>query len=78
MASGVLVYTGSLLFGTSLNYAGLSLSFALLVGSMNTVGVLMSRLLPAHSLFHTAGDSLILTSALPPFFQPFITGDSLG
>ncbi len=37
---GMVVYTGSLLFGISLTYISTSLAFALLVGAMSIVGVL--------------------------------------
>lgn len=58
--SGALVYTGSLLFGISIVYAGVALSFALLVGSMNAVGILVPRMLLHHSLFSTGADKLVL------------------
>lgn len=57
---GALVYTGSLLFGISIVYAGLTLSFALLVGSMNVVGILVPRILLNHSLLGSASDWLVL------------------
>jgi L-rhamnose-H+ transport protein len=57
---GALVYTGSLLFGISIVYAGLTLSFALLVGSMNVVGILVPRLLSNHSLLGSVADWLVL------------------
>lgn len=60
MICGALVYTGSLLFGISIAYAGLTLSFALLVGSMNAVGILVPRLLLNHSLLGSTADGLVL------------------
>lgn len=60
IACGALVYTGSLLFGISIVYAGLTLSFALLVGSMNAVGILVPRLLFNHSLLGSTADWLVL------------------
>lgn len=57
---GALIYTGSLLFGISIVYAGLTLSFALLVGSMNVVGILVPRMLLNHSLFSSGADWLVL------------------
>lgn len=57
---GVLVYTGSLLFGISLVYIGVALSFALLIGTMTVVGVLAPVLLAGHSLLHSRGGALIL------------------
>lgn len=60
IAYGALIYTGSLLFGISIDYAGLTLSFALLVGSMNAVGVLVPRLLFNHSLLSSAADWFVL------------------
>ena len=38
---GIIIYGGSLLFGISLGYIGIALSFTLLVGSMSIVGVLV-------------------------------------
>lgn len=60
IACGALIYTGSLLFGISIVYAGLTLSFALLVGSMNAVGILVPRLLSNHSLLGSTADWLVL------------------
>ena len=60
MICGALVYTGSLLFGISIVYAGLTLSFALLVGSMNVIGILVPRLLLNHSLLASGADWLVL------------------
>jgi len=60
MICGALVYTGSLLFGISIVYAGLTLSFALLVGSMNVIGILVPRLLLNHSLLGSGADWLVL------------------
>lgn len=57
---GILVYTGSLLFGISLVYIGVALSFALLIGSMITVGVLTPLLLLQHSLVGSLGSALVL------------------
>lgn len=57
---GALIYTGSLLFGISIVYAGLALSFALLVGSMNAVGILVPRLLFNRSLLGSTADWLVL------------------
>lgn len=57
---GVLVYTGSLLFGVATVKVGVGLSFALLVGSMNAVGVLIPRMLTHHSLVSSSADHLIL------------------
>ena len=60
MICGALVYTGSLLFGISVVYAGLTLSFALLVGSMNVIGILVPRLLLNRSLLGSGSDWLVL------------------
>lgn len=57
---GILVYTGSLLFGISLVYIGVALSFALLIGSMIVVGVLAPLLLLQHSLVGSLGGKLVL------------------
>jgi L-rhamnose-H+ transport protein len=61
---GALVYTGSLLFGISVIYAGVALSFALLVGSMNVVGILVPRLLLNHSLLGSGADLLVLAGVV--------------
>ena len=60
MVCGALVYTGSLLFGISVVYAGLTLSFALLVGSMNVIGILVPRLLLNRSLLDSGSDWLVI------------------
>jgi L-rhamnose-H+ transport protein len=56
---GILVYTGSLLFGISIIRIGVALGFALLVGTMSAVGVLTPRFLLGHSLFSSAGDDFV-------------------
>ncbi|MEO6966476.1 MAG: L-rhamnose/proton symporter RhaT [Acidobacteriaceae bacterium] len=57
---GILAYTGSLLFGISLVYIGVALSFALLIGTMTVVGVLAPPLLLGRSLLKSPGGTLIL------------------
>ncbi len=57
---GVMVYTGSLLFGISIPRIGLTLSFALLIGTMIAVGVLAPPLFLHHPLLHSRGGVLIL------------------
>ena len=57
---GVVIYTGSLLFGRSIVYIGTALAFALLVGSMSIVGVLMPLLLYSAAVLRTMGGAWIL------------------
>jgi L-rhamnose-H+ transport protein len=76
---GALIYTGSLLFGISIIYAGLSLSFALLVGSMNVIGILLPRLLLNHSLLGSTADRLVLAGvalSIISVFLGFLAGTS--
>lgn len=60
LCCGILVYTGSLLFGISLVHIGVALSFALLIGTMTAVGVLAPPLLLRHSLLNSTGGVLVL------------------
>jgi L-rhamnose-H+ transport protein len=57
---GVVIYTGSMLFGRSMVYIGTALAFALLVGSMSIVGVLMPLVLYSPAVFGTSGGRWIL------------------
>lgn len=69
MGCGVFIYTGSLLFGISIVYAGLTLSFALLVGAMNCIGILLPRLLLYHSLIHSSADWFVLGGIVLSLFS---------
>lgn len=64
LVCGVLAYLGSLLFGISIVYAGVALSFALLVGSMDAVGILVPRILLTHSLFQSTADKVVVLGVL--------------
>lgn len=61
---GVMVYTGSLMFGISIVHIGVTLSFALLIGAMIVVGVLAPHLLLHHPLLHSTGGILILAGVV--------------
>lgn len=52
---GVVIYSGSLMFGRSVVYIGTALAFALLVGSMSIVGVLAPILLYSPAVLNTSG-----------------------
>ena len=60
MAWGILVYSGSLLFGLSFSYIGIALAFTLLVGSMSVVGILIPILIYDYDIVFTHGGKLIL------------------
>ena len=78
---GALVYTGSLLFGIAVAYTGLTLSFALLVGSMNVIGILVPRVLLNHSLIGSRADRLVLAGvalSIVSVFLGFLSGKSRG
>jgi L-rhamnose-H+ transport protein len=57
---GIIIYGGSLLFGISLGFIGIALSFTLLVGSMSIVGVLFPLVIFNSNLLFTTGGLLIL------------------
>ncbi len=57
---GVVIYSGSLMFGRSVVYIGTALAFALLVGSMSIIGVLAPILLYSPAVLHTAGGRWII------------------
>ncbi|MEW5978317.1 MAG: L-rhamnose/proton symporter RhaT [Acidobacteriota bacterium] len=57
---GAIVYGGSLLFGVSLGYIGTALAFALLVGFMSIVGVLLPIILFSPEVLHSEGGRWIL------------------
>ncbi len=58
---GVVIYTGSLLFGRSIVYIGTALAFALLVGSMSIVGVLVPLLLYSPAVLRSSDGRWILS-----------------
>lgn len=61
---GVSVYTGSLLFGISLTYLGTALAFALLVGTMCIVGVLLPIAIFNPETLENAGGKWIVAGVL--------------
>lgn len=69
---GILTYLGSLLFGISIVYAGVALSFALLVGSMDAVGILVPRILLTHSLFQSTADGIVAIGVLLSIVSVFL------
>jgi len=60
LSCGIVVYSGSLMFGLAIPRIGAGLSFALLVGTMNAVGVLVPRILLHPTLPLSSGDWLVL------------------
>jgi len=64
---GIIIYGGSLLFGISLGFIGIALSFTLLVGSMSIVGVLVPLIIfNSEVLFSTGG--IFILSGVSLFF----------
>ena len=61
---GVIIYGGSLLFGISLGYIGIALSFTLLVGSMSIVGVLLPLIIFNSNILFSTGGIFILSGVL--------------
>jgi L-rhamnose-H+ transport protein len=61
---GIIIYGGSLLFGISLGYIGISLSFTLLVGSMSIIGVLLPLIIFNSSILFSYGGVFILFGVL--------------
>jgi L-rhamnose-H+ transport protein len=61
---GIIIYGGSLLFGISLGFTGIALSFTLLVGSMSIVGVLLPLVIFNSNLTFTSGGLFILCGIL--------------
>jgi L-rhamnose-H+ transport protein len=57
---GIIIYGGSLLFGISLGFTGIALSFTLLVGSMSIVGVLFPLIIFNSEILFTRGGLFIL------------------
>ena len=58
---GIIIYGGSLLFGISLGYIGIALSFTLLVGSMSIVGVLFPLIIFNSDVLFSPGGIFILS-----------------
>ncbi len=58
---GIVIYGGSLLFGISLGFIGIALSFTLLVGSMSIVGVLLPLVIFNSGVLFSTGGIFILT-----------------
>jgi len=61
---GIIIYGGSLLFGISLGFIGIALSFTLLVGSMSIIGVLLPLIIFNHNVLLTTGGIFILSGVL--------------
>lgn len=61
---GIIIYGGSLLFGISLGYIGIALSFTLLVGSMSIVGVLLPLIIFNTNIIFSTGGIFILSGVL--------------
>ncbi|MFA5818813.1 MAG: L-rhamnose/proton symporter RhaT [Bacteroidales bacterium] len=61
---GIIIYGGSLLFGISLGYIGIALSFTLLVGSMSIVGVLLPLIIFNSNVLFSIGGTFILSGVL--------------
>jgi L-rhamnose-H+ transport protein len=61
---GVIIYGGSLMFGISLGFIGIALSFTLLVGSMSIVGVLLPLLIFNSNVLFSFGGIFILIGVL--------------
>jgi L-rhamnose-H+ transport protein len=57
---GIIIYGGSLMFGISLGFIGIALSFTLLVGSMSIVGVLFPLVIFNSGLILTKGGLFII------------------
>jgi L-rhamnose-H+ transport protein len=61
---GIVIYGGSLLFGISLGFIGIALSFTLLVGSMSIVGILLPLIIFNSDVLFSIGGIFILTGVL--------------
>jgi L-rhamnose-H+ transport protein len=64
LTCGIIIYGGSLLFGISLGYIGIALSFTLLVGSMSIVGVLLPLIIFNTNIIFSTGGIVILSGVL--------------
>jgi len=70
---GIIIYGGSLLFGISLGYIGIALSFTLLVGGMSIVGVLLPMIIFNSGVLFTKGGMFILAGVMLFFISLFIS-----
>ena len=70
---GIVVYGGSLLFGISLGYIGISLSFTLLVGSMSIVGIFLPLIIFNSGVLFSFGGILILSGLLLFFISLYFS-----
>jgi L-rhamnose-H+ transport protein len=70
---GIVVYGGSLLFGISLGYIGIALSFTLLVGSMSIVGIFLPLIIFNSDVLFSVGGILILSGILLFFISLFFS-----
>ena len=61
---GIIIYGGSLLFGISIGYIGIALSFTLLVGSMSIVGVLLPLIIFNSNILISIGGIFLLSGVL--------------
>ena len=61
---GIIIYGGSLLFGISLGFIGIALSFTLLVGSMSIVGVFLPLVIFNSDIIFSTGGIFILFGVL--------------
>lgn len=64
LVCGIIIYGGSLLFGISLGFIGIALSFTLLVGSMSIVGILLPLIIFNSDILLSTGGIFILTGVL--------------
>jgi len=64
LVCGIIIYGGSLLFGISLGFIGIALSFTLLVGSMSIVGVLLPLIIFNSNILFSTGGIFILMGVL--------------
>jgi len=70
---GILSYGGSLLFGISLGFIGIALSFTLLVGSMSIIGVLLPLIIFNYKVLFSTGGIFILSGVLLFFISLFFS-----
>jgi len=74
---GCVAFAGSLLFGISLGYIGIALSFTLLVGSMSLIGILLPMVIFNADVLDSFSGMLVLTGIiffLVPLFFGFKAG----
>jgi L-rhamnose-H+ transport protein len=61
---GIIIYGGSLLFGISLGFIGIALSFTLLIGSMSIIGVLLPLIIFNSNVLLSTGGIFILSGVI--------------